>query len=138
MTKIKKLLSDLYYIEWVPELINTILYSFNNLPTSSLFTTPEHAEARCKKADSPNGQGGGDKMLRLWVELLAAKLPQIQAQTRYKDLISNHNICMALLQKGVLDCRSKPTFWEAQAARGRGDVVEDEDDLFIEEGEEEE
>lgn len=86
-----------------PELIDIILHAFKNLPTSDLFITPDNAEAQVSKAASTSGPGSGNTMLRFWIRLIARNLSAFQSHPHYEDLIKNHHICTALLQKGILN-----------------------------------
>ena len=136
MAKVRKTMSTYFWIytRFFPDLVDIILHAFNKLSTEGLFTTPKHGEGHSKTVVSLSDPDGGDEMLRFWIQLMASKMPFTQAQTRYTELISNHKICMALLQKGVLDCRSKPAPWKVpklgEAEGGLGGPVGDEDDFL--------
>ncbi|KAF8423522.1 hypothetical protein EV426DRAFT_700135 [Tirmania nivea] len=118
-----------------PEFVfDIILHAFNSLPTSGLFNTLAHDETH---AAPLTDQRGGDKMLRFWIDLMASALPTLQMQTRYQELINNHNICMALLQRGVLDCRPKLPPWSKPSMEDEDDF-DDSDRLELEEYEDEE
>ena len=82
----------------VSELIDAILYAFENLPTSGLLTEPKSTVAsNGTKLEGENT--GGDKLLRFWVKFVAWKLGTFRQLDNFHKLLRNPDIASALIHQ---------------------------------------
>lgn len=80
---------------FVEPLIDIIAYSFDNLPTSGLLEPLPDTETPIFS------EGGGDNLLRLWVQVVAWQLNMFRVLPTFDTLVENQDITKALFHRGV-------------------------------------